>query len=818
MSDIIIATKEGAMSNFVEDIAKLIEEGKSANEVIKKVLEGRKLTDMSFTGKNKFNLNTLSNLFLIDGCVADLQKDIERKRKAGTVDGSKKISEINARVSEQVKKLKTPNRIGYELSAIINRDGCPELEEKIYDAVAQDDTDENLLKMLQNFNKLSVLDDYLESRGIEVPTEDAPVVQQFLARSLAYFNDRIEGVYQTNKNSSKKEEFHPLAPVMATVILTRNMQSTFADKKLNSIGDSIENYLESYMYALMERDRVGKKSVDTDKVVLEAEYLVNKLLSTQLKETKKSGEYLHDINLYGKLMETTNNADQLSSGIDKDSTSPLSYVKRNGFIESIFGEGDNVQFTPAEEGETINNRRYFASGDKNKIYSALKCIQGKIAGVEVDPQTGKMNSMFVNPDKNFEFAVYGILYTHYSGLYMENPDLSKALVEGFADVYGETIGLKSEEEVKAVVKNAKQSLMEDLFELGDFGDLSTKEGFQFAALMSTAIEKDDEVSEVVNADEKVKPLLGESLNDLITQMVKARNSWTFVNQPTLPEKRTREQEKQEFLAARGKNVTKVTKAGAQTTQPVEGGAQGEQRVIKDSETVVEKPEEGGSIVVFGPSKSKPTIKTEDDIALAYRKGLKTPKKDIPGCWFTFVDTVSEIATQMAHPDDENTSETKAHTSTLASILTDRDIKKRRKMIFEMLETGKLDEEKYASTYEKFKKDCLPAVKVLEEVIAKAQETQQILVSGKPVPQITVEETDEEFKAQKNARNKFIKALEKEAVELSQNDGKELAQRAVAGEFGMITAKKKTSARKKTAEENTNNQTPPESGNKDGEAE
>lgn len=573
------------MSNFVEDINKVVEEGKSAVEVVKKVLEDRKFTDMSFSGKNKFNLNTLSNLFLIDGCIADLQNDIKLKRAAGTRDGSNKISMINARVNDQVRKLNTPSRIGYELSAIINRDGCPELEEKLYAAVAQDEQDENMLKTLHNFNKLSVLDDYLVSRDLSAPAKYTSPIQQFLVRSLTYFNDRIEGVYKKDKNTNKKEEFHPLVPVVATVILARNMQASFADKKLNSIGDSIENFLESYMYALMERDRVGKKNVDTDKVVLDAENLVNELLSTHLKRTKNSGEYLHDINLYGKLMETTNNADQLSSGIDKNSTSPLAYVSSEGFIEKVFREADNVQFVPAQQGENINKLRYFASGDINKVYSALKCIQGKIAGVEVDPQTGIMNSMFVNPDKNFEFAVYGILYTHYSGLYMKNPDLAKALVEGFADVYGETIGLKSEEEVKAVVKNAKQSLMEDLFELGDFGDISIKEGIQFLDLMSLNVDNEEVQEGVLINTAKVNPLVGKSLADLIHHMEYIRRPWIFIdNSQTPPNREFAEADKPVEETPSAQPINNVQESQIDGESQLEG----EKRVIKDSETVVEK--------------------------------------------------------------------------------------------------------------------------------------------------------------------------------------------------------------------------------------
>lgn len=796
------------MSNFVEDIAKLIEEGKSANEVVKKVLESRKLTDMSFTGKNKFNPNVLSSFgMLVQRDVDRLQEAIENKRSAGTDGGNSKITEINARVKQQVKKVRTPEMIGFDLASIIERDGCQELEDKVYNAVAEDDTDENLLKMLQNFNKLTAVDSYLQDQGFEPSTEDAPV-QGYLSRALAYFNAKTDGVYFKNKTTGKDEKYHPLVPIFATCILARNMQPTLADKKLNSIVDGIENYLENYIVALDKH--IGDRNFMVSEVVVQAQKLVKGLYKNVLKEEKNVGSYLHDIALYKKLTTVTQDAKHISSGIEKNSASPLSAVKENGFMERIFSGSSDLAFVPAEEGENINKLRYFASGDKNKIYSALKYIQGKIAGVEVDSQTGKINSMFVNPDKNFEFAVYGILYTHYSGLYMENPELAKSLVEGFADVYGETIGLKSEDEVKAIVKNAKQSLMEDLFELGDYGDLSTKEDFQYAALLSTIVENEDEVGEgVVNLDEKIKPLLGESLDGLISQMEKARTAWTFVGDPTLPERRTREQEKQEFLA-RGKKNAK-NGAQPQKTQPVEDDKlDGEKRVIKDDEIVIEKPKKDGNLVVFGAAKSKPTIKAEDDIALAYRKGLKTPKKDLPGCWFTFVDTVSEIATQMAHPDDDNTAETKAHTSTLAAVLTDRDLKKRRQMIFEMLETGELNEEKYASTYEKFKKDCPPAVKVLEEVIAKSKDTQQVLVSGKPVPQITVEETDEAFKEQKNARNKFIKALEKEAVELSQNDGRDLAQRAVAGEFGMISAKKKTAARKKTTETD-NAQKPAEGG-------
>lgn len=838
-------------------VIELLEKGVSPSTILQAVFNEQKLTNMVFDGIDAVDENALSFDMVVARDTVQLAKVLRNKVSADLDERSELISEFFANADKRVGSFKFK---GKTLATSLIETIANEKSAVVKDSKKQDTAFGKMFEKQVPLAVYSALDlarvDDVEDYFVGKYGEEQEVyrtdafknlqnpIQKFICQTLAYG--------ETVDPDGKK--YHPLAPLFATCIVARNMAKDSQDVAVTRTVENIEAYISSYVCAAIEHGKAGKVCMVKD-IVLGAEKLADKILT--LSGVKQEGDlpasaYLHDIALYRKLFEVTASPTHISSGIDKGSKYPLCYIKPNGFPEIMFSAREGLALVEAEEGKELNNLTLLASDSTNEKYTAEHNFQEKAKSFTFGKGLDATNKYRF---ANMVFAVYGQYYAYYAGLPAEELDHHKV---SFADVFGETTSKRTDKpkykkELAAIIRQVKKDIV------ADFKSLSDEDKEKFSRIIEDKLveqveefEKEDTQGFIL-VDETAKPAAIEDIRAVFgRQNLRAEANPEFaeiarrkeeelkikaeiekeyrkelqeleVQKPAEEElvEKSEEEKRKETYEAKLAEIEEINKRyekylrqkqkGTTETQTEEKPAEevpaetpaedvpGSTQFVRDDETIVSKPEEGETLVAFGAKKAKPTIKAEEDIALSYRNGLKTPKKDIPGCWFTFVDTVSEIATQMAHPDDENSPETKAHTSTLAAVLTDRDLKKRRAMIFDMLKTGELDKEKYASTYEKFKKDCPPAVAVLEEVLAKALETQHTLVQGKPIPAITVDENDEKFKEQKGARNKAIKALEKEAVELAQRDGQELAERAVAGEFGLITAKKKTTARKKAQE-------------------
>ncbi len=714
--------------------------------------ENRMTKDMEFDGPLT---SSLVEYFTRNNDHEELSESLRRKR-VGLSDKSRVLNddEIYQPLLRILKKTKADEILNVPSKAIVdtlkvNQDFSPVLEE----LCGQFNI---LFKDLPKYYELR----YPDGQRFYNPKQLNSQVATFVNNSLTYFNGLIneskkEITYNNNgKQITKTVNYSPILPLVATCILARTLPDSFSknNKGINNALEELENFIEPFIAATIDQRSIGFVRERNPVIpTLKDPAMIPSVVQDSVKMIDRMLWLAH---------ETSFNLEGLKERISKGKK--LDCIMQSGkFLHDI------------------------------ALIQRLKPVSGQTSEIPSDIDQGAEYPLsYVNyggvevPVFNRKDQVEDDFYSHLTN----NQQLLAAFATG------------NPAHIRAVLK-VKQDMVAGKFDpstpAGKTRAANPENILKVAVFALLAVKKTNLVFTESNID--FAENLVEGYADVIIECE------SFLGTERFNQILQQEVNKNNENFAKAGNFLLLTEHSEipqenkeESTQGSEAQAKEEKKpnaFVGEDEMVVKKQKDGGRFAFFGSQKPKAVVKSEDDIALAYRNGVKNSV----GCWFTFVDSVSKMAIQMSNPDDESTQEIKAHTSKLAGILTDREMPKRRKMIFDMLKTGALDENKFASTYRKFEKDCPVAVRVLEEVIRRSIETQATLVKGKPIPTITVPEDDEKFRDQKNTRNKIVRSLEKEAIEHAQSDGKELALLAVAGEFGLLENKK---SRKKTREQKT----------------
>ncbi len=428
-------------TELIKGLAKLISEGKGTEEVANYIVENAKVTDIKFGGRDGFNLGTLSAYFVVDSNITELGAGLMSKREAGSAIALRKNQEIFDEVMAETKKVKL-DEPAYSLAGIIaEKDFGLGDETGTYSELNR-----KVAPIATMFKNLNIDNLYKMPTNIEQHPATA-----FLVQAFQYFDFCVGAKEISDGKGTKKinDYYNPITPFIATAILARTLVGTYNGPKNKAIDD-LENIIETYMLAVIKRaenklsERItsgkvynGHNSASIQDIVADAIEMVDGVIEKTInpglgevdKITVKASDYLHDISLIRTKKENTFYASQTMIDMDEDAQAPLSYNK-SAFIEPVFSEESDFVFDKTEKSII----KLLASGEKNKVRTALKLLQASIADVEIDEE-GNVDSRFISDEKVLRFAVSATVLTEASGLARKNPELAEELAEAFADIY-----------------------------------------------------------------------------------------------------------------------------------------------------------------------------------------------------------------------------------------------------------------------------------------------------------------------------------------------------------------------------------------------